>query len=233
VPIFNNNNYHALYEMVMTMDQHEVDEHLQPLLDRIVPLYEKGFLDRSQEDFWAARAAKTFCVPNKLDKGIFSIYLFNLVHLQPGEAIFQDAGIPHAYLEGQNMEIMANSDNVLRGGLTNKHIDVPELMHNTRFEPVIPDILKGIAGSVPGETVFPTPAADFELRKLILKTGSGVSLAAATAEIFFVLEGAVKAADDKSEISVAKGEVMLVTAGAAFELQATQDAVVFRATVPL
>ncbi|THU40639.1 mannose-6-phosphate isomerase, class I [Niastella caeni] len=232
VPVFNNKNYHALYEMVMTMDQIEVDEHLRPLLDRIVPLYEKGFLNRSQEDFWAARAAKTFCEPNKIDRGIFSIYLFNLVKLQPGEAIFQDAGIPHAYLEGQNMEIMANSDNVLRGGLTNKYIDVPELMHHTKFEAVIPDIIKGTAGAVAVETVFPTPAADFELRKLELKTGSPVSLTAATAEIYFVYEGAVKATDGQREISLRKGEALLSTAGAAFELQPSHDAVVFRATVP-
>jgi len=232
VPLFDNKNYHALYETVMTMDQQEVDERLQPLLDRIVPLYEKGFLNRSQEDFWAARAAKTFCEPNKLDRGIFSVYLFNLVNLKPGEAIFQDAGIPHAYLEGQNMEIMANSDNVLRGGLTNKHIDVPELMHHTKFEEVIPDILKGTAGAVPGETIFPTPAADFELRRLVLQPGAPVSLTATTAEIFFVYEGAVKAADGNNEISLNKGEAMLTTAGAAFALQATQDAVVFRATVP-
>jgi mannose-6-phosphate isomerase len=232
VPIFNNKNYHALYEMVMTMDQQEVDERLQPLLDRIVPLYEKGFLDRSQEDFWAARAAKTFCEPNKLDRGIFSVYLFNLVNLHPGEAIFQDAGIPHAYLEGQNMEIMANSDNVLRGGLTNKYIDVPELMHHTKFEAVTPNVLKGTAGTAPGETVFPTPAADFELRQLVLKPGSPVSLTATTAEIYFVYEGAVKASAGTDTISLNKGEAMLTTAGAAFDLQAAQDSLVFRATVP-
>jgi mannose-6-phosphate isomerase len=232
VPIFDNKNYHALYEMVMTMDQQEVDERLQPLLDRIVPLYEKGFLDRSQEDFWAARAAKTFCEPGKLDRGIFSVYLFNLVNLKPGEAIFQDAGIPHAYLEGQNMEIMANSDNVLRGGLTNKYIDVPELMHHTKFEAVIPNILKGEAGTTPGETAFPTPAADFELRKLVLNAGSPISLTASTAEIFFVYEGEVNASAGSNEISMEKGEAMLTTAGAAFELQAAQHAVVFRATVP-
>jgi len=232
VPIFDHKNYHALYEMVMTMDQHEVDEILRPLLDRIVPLYEKGFLNRSQEDFWAARAAKTFCEPNKIDRGIFSIYLFNLVNLKPGDAIFQDAGIPHAYLEGQNMELMANSDNVLRGGLTNKYIDVPELMHHTKFSPVIPDILKGVTGTVPGETIFPTPAADFELRRLVLKGGVAVSLTAATAEIFFVYEGAVKAEHGGHTISLAKGETLLATAGAAFELKPSEDAVVFRATVP-
>lgn len=232
VPVFDGKNYHALYEMVMTMDQHEVDDHLQPLLDRIVPLYEKGFLNRSEEDFWAARAAKTFCEPDKIDRGIFSIYLFNLVNLKPGEAIFQDAGIPHAYLEGQNMELMANSDNVLRGGLTNKYIDVPELMHHTKFEAVIPDILKGTDGPVMGETVFLTPAADFELHRLIVKAGSPVTLTAATAEIFFVYEGAVSANDGNNEISLGKGETLLATAGATFEVNPSQNAVVFRATVP-
>jgi mannose-6-phosphate isomerase len=232
VPVFDGKNYHALYEMVMTMDQHEVEEHLQPLLDRIVPLYEKGFLDKSQEDFWAARAAKTFCDSNKIDRGIFSIYLFNLVNLKPGEAIFQDAGIPHAYLEGQNMEIMANSDNVLRGGLTNKYIDVPELMHHTKFEPVNPNILKGTLGPVSGETIFPTPAADFELRRLELKAGSTVSLTAATAEIYFVYEGAVNASDKTIEIALGKGDALLATAGASFELQPSQNSVIFRATVP-
>ena len=230
VPVFDNKNYHALYELVMTMDQQEVNELLQPLLDRIVPLYEKGFLNRSQEDFWAARAAKTFCVPDRIDRGIFSVYFFNLVNLKPGEAIFQDAGIPHAYLEGQNMEIMANSDNVLRGGLTNKYIDVPELMHHTRFEAVIPDILKGTAGTIAGETVFPTPAADFELRKLVLKAGTAVVVPAVTSEVFFVFEGNAQASDGNNTISLQKGEAMLAVAGASFNLQG--DGVVFRATVP-
>jgi mannose-6-phosphate isomerase len=120
----------------------------------------------------------------------------------------------------------------LRGGLTNKYIDVPELMHHTKFEPVIPDILKGTAGTVAGETVFPTPAADFELRRLELKAGTPVSLTAATADIYFVYEGAIKASDGANEIALGKGDTLLATAGASFTLQSTQNAVVFRATVP-
>ena len=78
-----------------------------------------------------------------IDRGIFSIYLFNLVHLKKGEGIFQDAGVPHAYLEGQNVEIMANSDNVLRGGLTTKHIDVKELLKHVKCEATYPGYLTG------------------------------------------------------------------------------------------
>lgn len=232
IPIFDGKNYEALYETVMLMPLQEVNERLQPLLDRIVPLYENGSLDRSQEDFWAARAYKTFCQPNIIDRGIFSIYFFNLVHLQPGEAIFQDAGIPHAYLEGQNMELMANSDNVLRGGLTNKHIDVTELMHHVRFEAVVPDILKGKPGAVAGEDLFPTPAADFELHRLTLRTGQQVTLPVAAADIFFVYSGSVQAGDGTAELSLAGGETFLATAGAQVAVKAVQDVVLFRATVP-
>jgi mannose-6-phosphate isomerase, class I len=225
-PVFNGKNYEALYETVMLMPQQEVNERLKPLIDRIVPLYEKGFLDRSQEDFWAARAFNTFCEPNRMDRGIFSIYFFNLVHLTPGQAIFQDAGIPHAYLEGQNMELMANSDNVLRGGLTNKYIDVTELMHHVRFEPVVPEILTGTAGSVAGEDRFPTPAADFELRRLVLD--KEVQLTTGTADIYFVYEGEVKVGD----LNLEEGAAFLAVAGAAFSIQPEGKAVLFRATVP-
>jgi mannose-6-phosphate isomerase len=232
LPIFDGHNYEALYEMVMMMPQQEANEHLQPLLDRIVPLYEKGFLDRSQEDFWAARAFKTFCEPNKIDRGIFSIYFFNLVHLQPGEAIFQDAGIPHAYLEGQNMELMANSDNVLRGGLTNKHIDVTELMHHVRFEKVSPNILTGNQAGVEGEVIFITPAADFELHYLNINKGKQAALTTTTADIFFVYKGAVNVIEGNNELSLTSGEAFLATAGAQFNVQAGQDSMLFHATVP-
>ena len=78
-----------------------------------------------------------------LDRGIYSIYFFNIVKANEGEGVFQGAGLPHAYLEGQNVELMANSDNVLRGGLTPKHVDVPELMKHTIFEGIVPNVMKG------------------------------------------------------------------------------------------
>ncbi|MEJ7679943.1 MAG: hypothetical protein WKG06_19210 [Segetibacter sp.] len=74
----------------------------------------------------------------------FSLFIFSILsRLKEGEAVFQGAGVPHAYLEGQNVELMANSDNVLRGGLTPKHIDVPELLKHITFEGIEPNILRG------------------------------------------------------------------------------------------
>ena len=232
LPVFGEGDYAALYKTVMEMDQQAVNEHLQPLLDRILPLYEKGALKKEQEDFWAARAFKTFCEPGRTDRGIFSIYLFNVVNLHPGEAIFQDAGILHAYLEGQNMEIMANSDNVLRGGLTNKHIDVSELMKHVRFEPIVPQVIRGVPGKAQGEEIFPTPVHDFELHRLTLKAGEPVTVTATTADIYFVYEGSADATADNDRVALKKGESLLAKAGTAVTFTSTGDAVIFTATVP-
>lgn len=230
--VFGADNYRSLYETVMNMPQEKVNQHLQPLLDRIVPLYDQGELTKLQEDFWAARAAKTFNVGNDIDRGIFSVYFFNLVNLQAGEAVFQDAGIPHAYLEGQNMEIMANSDNVLRGGLTPKHIDVAELMKHVRFEAVIPNIIKGEPTEVLEDECFHTPAADFELHRILLKKGESVRLKIATAEIFLVYKGKVNANAANSSLSLGQGQCMLAVAGTELALECQEEAVIFRATVP-
>jgi len=67
------------------------------------------------------------------DIGVLSTVLLNLIRLEPGDALYQSAGELHAYLEGVGMELMANSDNVLRGGLTPKHVDVPELLNTLNF----------------------------------------------------------------------------------------------------
>lgn len=231
-PVFEKESYAGLYRQVMKMDQQEVNRHLQPLLDRIIPMYEKGLLKKDQEDFWAARAAGTFNQPGVIDRGIFSIYFFNLVNLELGETIFQDAGIPHAYLEGQNMELMANSDNVLRGGLTVKHIDVEELMKHVRFEAVVPRVIIGEPGQVMQEEIFPTPAGDFELHELSLKLNDLVQLHAHTAEVFFVYEGSVEAVERDTTLKLKTGEAMLATAGAAFLMKAIENSKIFRATVP-
>lgn len=224
LPVFEKEGYEGLYKKVMTMDQEEVNKHLQPLLDRIIPLSDK--LNKDTEDFWAARAALTFNQPGVIDRGIFSIYFFNVLRLKEGEAVYQGANMPHAYLEGQNMEIMANSDNVLRGGLTVKHIDVDELMKHVKFEPTIPNILHG-SGT---EKVFETPAHDFELSEIDL--AGSIELVAKTAEIFFIYKGSVEANEGNTKLTLKAGEAMLATAAAEFGLQTAENAIIFKATVP-
>lgn len=230
LPEFEQNGYKGLYETVMTIEQARVNEILQPLLNRLIPDYQTGRLEKNDPGFWAARAALTFNEPGRIDRGIFSIYLLNLVSLKKDEAIFQDAGILHAYLEGQNVEIMANSDNVLRGGLTPKHIDVPELMKHVVFEPVDPAIIHGKATGT-AEEVFKTPAPDFELSRIVIDNGHSWSVTTHTTDIFLVLNGeAVVTASNAIELK--RGEAFVAFADTALTLLSATGAEIFRASVP-
>ncbi|MBS1597974.1 MAG: mannose-6-phosphate isomerase, class I [Bacteroidetes bacterium] len=231
LPVFEK-GYAALYKTVMEMDQSQTNEILQPLLDRIIPAYQNNSLQKNDENFWAARAALTFNQPGKIDRGIFSIYFFNLLKLQEGEAIFQDAGLPHAYLEGQNVEIMANSDNVLRGGLTPKHIDVNELLKHVRFEATIPDVIGETKIGV-HLTTFVTPAEDFQLNKIALEKDGNVSLTHGGTNIFIVLKGEVVVhEDDKNVFQREEGQSWVSFDGSRFSIKASRNAVIYEASVP-
>jgi mannose-6-phosphate isomerase len=205
---------------------------LQSLLSRIIPLYQQDKLKKSQPDYWAAKAALTFSSTGKTDRGIFSIYLFNLVELQRGEAIFQDAGVPHAYLEGQNVEIMASSDNVLRGGLTSKHIDVDELLKHVKCEATHPEILKGVKNGP--EVTYKTPAPDFELSSFTLHNGDSISFIPHTAEVLLLIDGRAEISNEDSKAVLQKGQPSaIVFPGHEIKITANEPLWLFKATVPV
>ncbi|MEM6261024.1 MAG: mannose-6-phosphate isomerase, class I [Bacteroidota bacterium] len=231
---FENGDYKNLYRHLMEMPQEEVDALLQPLIQRITPAYEAGNLKKSHPDFWAARAAATFSPKTgKYDRGIFSVYFFNLVNIPVGQAIFQDAGIPHAYLEGVNMELMANSDNVLRGGLTPKHIDVPELLNHLIFEAVHPKVLAGEQVSQ-AEWVYKSPAPDFELSCIQLSQGIAYdSVKGHSADTVIVMEGSAVLQSKGEETPLKRGDIFFAPANMAYRIVASGEATLYRATVPI
>ncbi|MBD0832191.1 mannose-6-phosphate isomerase, class I [Aestuariibaculum sediminum] len=234
ISVFKDGGYRELYEFVMKEEQSKTNAVLQPLIDRILPLYKENKLDKTTPEFWAAKAYLTFCPGGDLDKGIYSIYFFNIVKALPGEAVFQDAGIPHAYMEGQNMELMANSDNVLRGGLTPKHVDVDELLKHVAFEETIPNILTGdLQNQV--ERVFKSPAPDFELSSIKIDVNQNYTHASNTLEIIIALEGSVEIKDDKNTINLRKGEVIVIVANTNYIItNNTNDiAILYKAKCPV
>ncbi|WP_422362195.1 mannose-6-phosphate isomerase, class I [Reichenbachiella sp.] len=232
VSTFEKDGYKGLYQSVMEESEKGTENTLRPLIERVLPLYESGKLDKASPDYWAAKAYKTFCQDGKLDKGIYSIYFFNIIKVNPGEAVFQDAGIPHAYMEGQNMELMANSDNVLRGGLTPKHVDVPELLKHVAFEETHPNIMKGELQADGKEKIYKSPAPDFELSKIELTTGDVYSHLSGTAEILIVLDGEVTMIESNKELRRARGESVFIAAEAQYEIKAASNAVLYKATAP-
>jgi mannose-6-phosphate isomerase len=232
VPVFGGDNYKKLYKHVMEMPQSQVDRHLKTLVDRVIPHYQNGKLNKDKEDFWVARAAMTYTKAGHIDRGIFSIYFFNLLHLHPGQAVFQGAGLPHAYLEGQNVEIMSNSDNVLRGGLTPKHVNVQELLKHVNFEATVPNIITGKQVESVRE-IFPTPAADFELSRLQMARGQSLHRISHSVEIFLIFSGSaeIKETGGKS-FRRDKGEAWVSFDGASFDITADLDTMVYQASIP-
>jgi mannose-6-phosphate isomerase len=233
LPVFNQSGYEGLYKYIMELPQEEVNRILRPLIDNLANVYKDKQPNKQDEDFWAAKAAYSFPHHGKIDRGIFSIYLFNLVHLKKGEGIFQAAGVPHAYLEGQNVEIMASSDNVLRGGLTNKHIDVKELMKHVKCEATHVRILSGEqVGSV--ERIYSTSAPDFQLSIFELKAGDSVSFSPVTAEIMLLTEGNATLDNGNDPVKLEAGHPSaIVFPGKEAKLGSSNGATVFRASVPI
>ncbi len=233
-PYWEKGKYLGLYKYIMEIPQKDVNLILKSLADRIVPAYRNNQLKKHNPDFWAARAIENSVLPEgDYDRGIFSIYLFNLVYVGEGEGIFQDAGIPHAYLEGVNIELMANSDNVLRGGLTPKHIDVPELLKHVVFEVVEPHVLKGEEISNT-EKIYKNPAQDFQLSRIFVDA-EHVHKQDAThsADIVIIIDGEVNVSSSKSQLLLRGGEIFFAPASVDYQISANQPASMFKATVPL
>ncbi|HEX8460563.1 MAG TPA: mannose-6-phosphate isomerase, class I [Segetibacter sp.] len=221
--VFAEDGYYGLYKMVMEMSQQEADELLLPLVKREISLCS----NKNQPGYWVSKLYNGNAPTANVDKGIFSIYFFNVVELKQGEAIFQGAGVPHAYLEGQNVELMANSDNVLRGGLTPKHIDVPELLKHIVFEGIEPNILKGEEAGHERQFTFPVP--DFAISAIQLDTGREYVAKSKTPEIYLVMQGEVI----WEHVSCKRGEAFVVLPDTDFTLRGVEDTIVYKAYVPV
>ena len=232
VSYFQNTDIFQIYKAIMEMPQERVNDVLAPLWDRLKPLYDKGKLEKKTPDYWAALAFCDYTQNGQYDRGIFSIYLFNLVHLKKGEGIFQQAGVPHAYLEGGNMELMANSDNVFRGGLTQKHIDVPELLKHLVFDPVYPIRLSGTSVS-PLEKIFKTPAPDFELSQLTISQRDTYRFTnPKSAEILILMEGTATVHAENKYLHLSSGACFFVEAGTSYTITTSENCQLFKAKVP-
>jgi len=122
------------FKNLLKKDEKEIQELCKKLYSRL-----KQTAKLNEADKWVLECERMY---PKGDKGIFCFYLFNIITLQPGEAISLNTGIPHAYLSGELLEVMKPSDNVIRCGLTPKFIDSKELINCLNKEINEPKILK-------------------------------------------------------------------------------------------
>nr|MDT0659207.1 mannose-6-phosphate isomerase, class I [Micromonospora sp. DSM 115978] len=152
-----------------------------------------------------ARLARELADRYPGDPGVLVALLLNHVRLAPGEAIWMPAGNLHAYLRGAGVEVMAASDNVLRGGLTPKHVDVPELLRVLRFE-VLDDPLLPATAVAPGVTTWPVPIDDFVLHRVELAGPvSVVELSLTGPRLVLCVTGGVRVSDGSGAVELAAG----------------------------
>ena len=179
---------------------------------------------------WMTKLSKQY----PLDIGILSPLFLNLIELKPGQALFLPAGELHAYLKGVGIELMANSDNVLRGGLSPKHIDVPELLKVLNFKPRHVLFLKA-KRKKKTERIYESFAEEFVLSAISITEGelyrdSNLK----SAQILLCTEGEARLADRASQhiLHIEKGGSVFVSA-AAISYTIKGEAVFYKASVPV
>jgi mannose-6-phosphate isomerase len=224
---FKGGDYQNLYTYFMQLPMAASDAILKPLLEEAAKEMAKGNVTKKDPHYWANKYYADGIPSKNIDKGIFSIYILNIVNIAKYQGIFQGAGILHAYLEGQNIELMANSDNVLRGGLTPKHVDVRELIQHVSFVPTYPSILKAVKLN-DQETNYPCPVSDFGLTNIRLNPGEVYTISSYSLELLLVMDGEVEIED----IAYKAGDTALLTPNAKLSIKAKSPALLFKAYVP-
>ena len=221
----------ALFTTWITAPQSDIDALIPAVLEGAVNYIRSGATEFGAE----ARTMLDLGERYPGDAGVLAALLLNRVGLKPGEGIYLPAGNLHSYLHGVGMEVMANSDNVLRGGLTPKHVDVPELLRVLDFDPV-PDARVGTHREGV-ELIYDTPAPEFAASVVTLdgaNLGHELDLAARHdgPQILVCTEGSVTARAKSGEVRIDRGAAAWVAADdGPIRVEALTASRLFRATV--
>ncbi|MEZ8272602.1 mannose-6-phosphate isomerase, class I [Vibrio splendidus] len=200
----NSEGLKVFFTSVMTLE----GERKKLALEQLYSAYER----RPKTAMWreALQYSKGFEQHYVDDIGLFSPLMLNTIELAPGEAMFLHAETPHAYIEGTGLEIMANSDNVLRAGLTPKFIDVPELIDNTCFETTDIEGIKLKPIEKEDKLSFPIPVDDFGFD--ILSVSEEISQQyLRSAEILFCIGGEVTISTKEHKLMLSSGESVFIS----------------------
>ena len=220
------------YADVMLADQSTLANWLLPIIEANQQPYKNSELTLDNPDYWVLYTMEARAIsPEKLDAGLVCFYLFNIVYLKEGEGIFQDAGIPHAYLRGQNVELMACSDNVIRGGLTPKYVDIVELLKIVDCREVTPQIISAVPQNQ-SEFTYKTPVNDFALAQIRVEPEQQTEVNLQSAGILLVMQGELKIQEKSTALTLKQGESAFITADSNVEIMSEKGGYAFLAKLP-
>lgn len=213
----------SFYSHLMTMPQTAVNGYLQPMLERLA---KEAPFPRTSREYWLLESDALYSKENHKDRGLFSLFLLNFLCLQPGQAIYQRAGELHSYLSGAGIEVMANSNNVVRGGLTKKHVDVAALLEIVEFRPGKPEIFRGEQLQAPFEDYL-APADEFILRKLHMTSGQVWEIRDQPLHLAIVIDGQITVECDSSSRTLPKGKTYLAPYHCCYRVRADSDSLIY------
>ena len=225
-------NLADFYADIMLATQAQLAQWLLPIIDAQQKAYEQNQLAMQNPDYWVLYTLHAMKISrDKLDAGLMSFYLFNLVNLQVGEGIFQAAGVPHAYLRGQNIELMACSDNVIRGGLTPKHVDIEQLLKIIDYSEIIPQII----APAPQNQVYtyPTPIADFALSNMPYAKNTEISDRTLNGTILLVMAGEMTVEARQQKLTLKQGQAAFIEADTDYRVHGMQEGYAVLAGLPI
>ena len=220
----------ALFERLYTLDVASLkgclDEYLKSLRQ-----HDEFPLATADGRFLESRGIALSCAAEyPTDPGLFCPFLLNVMHLEPGEALFLQPKTLHAYAYGNGIELMSASDNVLRGGLTHKKVDVPELMKVLQIESGIPERTPTVVGAF-GRKIILTPTEEFVL--LTMDSGYYNIDRHDMIELMLCTEGHASIVASDGTFELEKGECCVIAATVpGYRLEVREGGTVFSATVP-
>ena len=225
----------ALFTTWITAPQPDIDVLVPAVLEGAIQYVSSGATEFQSEAKTVLELGERY--PG--DAGVLAALLLNRISLAPGEAIFLPAGNLHAYLRGVGVEVMANSDNVLRGGLTPKHVDVPELLRVLDFTPTTEERLRAQTRREGPELIYETPTDEFAVALLTLEgdyLGHEVDAPSRHEgpQILLCTEGATTVHGKSKSLTLERGMAAWVAAeDGPIRLVAQEPTKLFRATVGL
>lgn len=187
------------YTKIMQLPKTELENLIQKLHDQIV-----NSKDRTNDEMVFIKEFENY----GFDVGLISILLFNYLELKDGEGIYTGAGIPHAYIKGNIIECMANSDNVVRAGLTPKYKDIDTLLEMMEYNKERPQIIAPASD----KKIYKTDAVEFELVLERLAANQYVNYVSNSIRIGIVLDGRLSIRFNYSTYNFKKGDAFLIPA---------------------
>ncbi len=172
----------------------------------------KSFIENTHESSWKGNFLTEKGILKRLlrlypdDIGVLSPYILNVVHLNVGEALYLEPGTLHAYVLGNGVELMSASDNVLRGGLTKKHMDLQELGNIMKFDETVPEKVPTHSDSA-SRKVYETPSPSF---RLVAAPSGEYLVKSENFALAIVIEGVITIKDGNERLQFNKGDIFMI-----------------------